>query len=134
MNVQRMMTTRIVTVELDDKLKTVKEIFEAMKFRHLLVVERGKLCGVISDRDLLRAISPFIGSPSETVRDVNTLEKRVHQIMSRSPITLRPEATAADAVALFLAHKISCIPVVDDGFRPVGIVSWRDLLKSMAAP
>ena len=44
------------------------------------------------------------------------------------------EATAADAVALFLAHKISCIPVVDDGFRPVGIVSWRDLLKSMAAP
>jgi acetoin utilization protein AcuB len=45
-------------------------------------------------------------------------------------VTLPPEATIGDAVRVFLEHRVSCIPVVDAAFKPVGIVSWRDLLKS----
>jgi len=71
-----------------------------------------------------------VGSAAETARDLATLNKRVHQIMSRHPITLRPHSSVAEAVNLLLAHRISCIPIVDDEFKPVGIVSWRDLLKS----
>ncbi|WP_420991800.1 CBS domain-containing protein [Cupriavidus sp. 30B13] len=127
------MSRKLVTVVFDDTLATVKHIFDEAKFHHLLVVEDGKLHGVVSDRDLLRAMSPFIGSTVESARDVNTLNKRVHQIMTRKPVTLRPEAKIADAVEMFLAHRISCIPIVDEQFRPVGIVSWRDILRSMAA-
>ena len=133
MRVHDIMSTRIVTVELDDRLEVVKEIFDRLKFHHLLVVEDGKLFGVVSDRDLLRALSPFVGSTVETARDVATLNKRVHQIMTHKPITLRQNAEVTDAVRLFLAHAISCIPIVDDEFRPVGIVSWRDVLKSLAS-
>jgi acetoin utilization protein AcuB len=129
------MTTRLVTVELDDPLEVVKRIFDSVKFHHLLVVDAGKkLCGVISDRDLLRALSPYIGTASENARDTATLNKRVHQIMSRQPVTLPPEATVAEAVKVFLEHRVSCIPVVGPGFKAVGIVSWRDILKSMALP
>jgi acetoin utilization protein AcuB len=46
---------------------------------------------------------------------------------------LQPQSTAAEAVKLLLAHRISCIPIVDDEFKPVGIVSWRDLLRSLGA-
>jgi acetoin utilization protein AcuB len=128
------MTARVVTVDMDDRLEVVKEIFDTMGFHHLLVTdEHKKLSGVVSDRDLLRALSPYVGSAAETARDLATLNKRVHQIMTRHPITLRPEATVAEAVQLLLAHRISCIPIVDDEFRPVGIVSWRDLLKSLGA-
>lgn len=134
MTVQSIMSTRLVTVEMDDRLKSVKEIFDRMKFHHLLVVEEGQLVGVVSDRDLLRALSPFIGSAIEADRDVATLNRRVHQIMTRKPITLQPQAVVADAVALFLAHDISCIPVVDTTFRPVGILSWRDVLRSSLPP
>lgn len=130
MNIDSIMSKQVATVVFDDTLKTVKEVFDAASFHHLLVVEDGKLHGVVSDRDLLRAMSPFIGSTVESARDVNTLNKRVHQIMSRQPITLRPEALIADAVDLFLTHKVSCIPVVDLQFRPVGIVSWRDVLRA----
>ena len=133
MNLRSLMTPRVVTVELDDPLETVKKIFESAKFHHLLVVEAGKLCGVISDRDLLRALSPYIGTRSETARDAATLKKRVHQIMTRKPVTLPPEATFGDAVKVFLEHRVSCIPVVDATFKPIGIVSWRDLLKSWPA-
>jgi len=127
------MTTRLVTVEVDDSLEIVKQIFDSVKFHHLLVVDSGKkLCGVISDRDLLRALSPYIGTASENARDTATLKRRVHQIMTRQPVTLPPEATLADAVKVFLEHRVSCIPVVGPGFKAVGILSWRDVLKSLA--
>ncbi|QGZ64998.1 CBS domain-containing protein [Paraburkholderia acidisoli] len=129
MQVEKFMTRRVVTVGFDDTLETVREIFAKASFHHLLVVEDGKLQGVVSDRDLLRAISPFIDSVVEQARDLGTLNKRVHQIMSRKPITLRPDSTLPEAVALFLDNKISCLPIVDTEFRPVGIVSWRDVLR-----
>ena len=127
------MTKRVVSVELDDSLAVVKQIFDAKKFHHLLVLDaERKLCGVLSDRDLLRAVSPFIGTLSEHTRDVATLHKRVHQIMSRAPIALTPEAGIEDAVQILLEKKVSCIPIVDGAFKPVGIVSWRDVLKHLA--
>lgn len=132
MNIESIMTRRVVTVVFDDTLVTVKQIFDEARFHHLLVVEDGKLHGVVSDRDLLRAVSPFIGSTVESARDLATLNKRVHQIMSRQPITLRPEASIADAIDVFLTHQVSCIPVVDAQFQPVGILSWRDILRSIA--
>lgn len=135
MQLSTIMTARVVTVELDDRLSVVKEVFEAMRFHHLLVTgENGTLRGVISDRDLLRALSPYVGTMSETARDSASLNKRVHQIMSRKPVTLKGDATVADAIALLLEHRISCIPIVNDDFKPVGIVSWRDVLKVVAVP
>ncbi len=128
---REIMSTRLVTVEYDDALAAVKEIFDAAKFHHLLVVERGRLHGVISDRDLLRALSPYVGTLSETARDAATLNKRAHQVMSRDPITLGPEAAVADAVRLLLSHDISCIPVIDAAGKPIGIVSWRDVLRAL---
>jgi acetoin utilization protein AcuB len=132
MDVSTIMTTRVVSVDMDDRLDVVKQIFDTLNFHHLLVVDdHRKLMGIVSDRDLLKALSPYIGGITESARDLATLNKRVHQIMSRQLITLHPQALIADAVRLFLEHRISCIPVVDDGFKPVGIVSWRDVLKSL---
>jgi acetoin utilization protein AcuB len=126
------MTARVVTVDMDDRLEVVKEIFDTMNFHHLLVVdEHKKLSGVLSDRDLLRALSPYVGSVAETARDLATLNKRVHQIMSRHPLTLRPHSSVAEAAHLLLENRISCVPIVDGDFMPVGIVSWRDLLKAL---
>jgi acetoin utilization protein AcuB len=130
MDVRSIMTARVVTVEMDDRLDVVKQIFDTLKFHHLLVVDdRKKLIGIVSDRDLLKALSPYVGSAAETTRDIATLNKRVHQIMSRNPITLHPEAEIEDCVQLFLGQRISCIPIVNRDFKPVGVVSWRDVLK-----
>ncbi len=127
------MTRKIVTVEMDDSLAMVKEIFDSLQFHHLLVVESQRLVGVVSDRDLLKALSPNLGTVSATLSDEATLNKRVHQIMTRSLITLHTDATIRDAVDMFNTHRISCIPVVDNDFRPLGIVSWRDILKAVTA-
>ena len=130
-SIKKIMTVKLVTVTLDDKLESVKEIFDSLKFHHLLVVEEHKLLGVVSDRDLLKALSPNIGSARETYQDIASLNKRVHQIVTRRPIVLQESATVDDAIQAFNTHGISCLPVVDLNFRPVGIVTWRDILKNL---
>lgn len=131
MIVDQIMSKPVVTVHLDDTLSVVKHIFDNAKFHHLLVVEKGTLFGVLSDRDLLKALSPFIGTPSQTLHDKATLNKKVHQIMSRKPITLPPQANVYDAISVFNQHSISCIPIVDANEHILGIVSWRDILKAI---
>lgn len=132
MRVKDIMTSKVVAVGLDDTLATVKDIFDNMKFHHLVVVEEGRLFGIVSDRDLLKALSPNLGTITETLKDTATLNKRVHQIMSRKPIKLHAEADIYAAVDLFNRERISCIPIVDDQDRPVGILSWRDIMKRLA--
>jgi acetoin utilization protein AcuB len=132
MDVGSIMTTRVVTVEMDDQLDVVKQIFDSLNFHHLLVVDdRKKLAGVVSDRDLLKALSPYVGSATENARDVATLNKRVHQIMSRNLHTLQRHAALSEAMQLFLEHRISCIPIVNEDLKPVGILSWRDVLRAL---
>lgn len=128
MKVLDIMSSRVVTVEMDDRLTLVKEIFDNAPFHHLLVIDEEQLTGVISERDLLRAISPNLGA-NETTKDVETLQKRVHQIMTREPITVAPHLHIDDASALLLKHEVGCLPVLENN-QLIGVVTWKDLLKA----
>ena len=132
MLVKQIMSTRVVKVDIDDNLATIKVIFDNVNFHHLLVVENGVLIGVISDRDLLKALSPNIGTAAETTRDLLALNKRAHQILSRDLVTVTSNTTVHDAIELFNQHKISCLPVVGKRNVPVGILSWRDVFRAIA--
>ena len=114
MSVANIMSVNVVTVEMDDSLALVKEIFHNTRFHHLLVVEHGCLCGVISDRDLLKSVSPKVDTVAATERDLASLNKKVHQVMSRKLVTLTADASFYDAVDVFVHKDISCIPIVDN--------------------
>lgn len=131
MTIDQLMSKKVVTIEMDDTLRAVKEIFDTTRFHHLLVVEAGKLFGVISDRDLLKAVSPNVGTAAETAHDAASLNKKVHQVMTRKPVTLGPDAGIYDAIEIFNKYNISCIPIVDKENKPVGIISWRDIFKAL---
>ncbi|ARN74376.1 CBS domain-containing protein [Oceanicoccus sagamiensis] len=131
MKVKQIMTNPVVAVAMDDSLGKVKRIFEDTHFHHLLVVDDEKLMGVISDRDLLKALSPRIGTPAETSADLAILDRRAHQIMTRKLISLDDSASVKDAVDIFNQHSISCIPIVNKDRKPVGIVSWRDIMQEL---
>jgi acetoin utilization protein AcuB len=129
MIVNEIMTPHPVCVGLDDRLSKIKHIFDERHFHHVLVVDEGLLVGVISDRDLLKAISGNIGSQRVTVNDLASLDKAAHMIVTRKPITLMAGAMLSEALAIFNSNRISCIPIVDANMAPVGILSWRDILQ-----
>jgi acetoin utilization protein AcuB len=56
MDIESIMSREVVTLSMDDSLRTIREIFVNTGFHHLLVVEKDRLCGVISDRDLWRGV------------------------------------------------------------------------------
>jgi acetoin utilization protein AcuB len=131
--VQRLMSTPVVTVEMDDSLAVVKEIFDNTHFHHLAVLEEGALYGILSDRDLLKALGPGLGTAAESHQDRAALSRRVHQIMSRQPIVIEQQRHIGEALRMFEEHHVSCLPVVDADGSLVGILTWRDLLQTMRA-
>ena len=133
MRVDAIMSKELVCVEMDDTLETVKGIFDKSLFHHLLVIDSSKLVGIISDRDLFLSISPNIDSVAASTKDLASLNKRAHQIMTRKPVVLPTGSTVREAVTLFNSHTISCIPIVNDEFKAIGILSWRDIIRVIAA-
>lgn len=115
-------------VALDTSLMEIRQLLHQRGFHHLLVLDGDSLVGVISDRDVLSTVSPFLDTRSETPRDVRTLAKQAGDLMRSDPITIAPDAAIRDAAKLLLDNSISCLPVVDDGDL-VGIVTTRDLLS-----
>ncbi len=129
MKISSIMTRRVVTVEMDDSLQTIREIFHNAKFHHILVVDGRKLVGVISDRDFLKTLSPFLATPSQKRRYFATLNKKAHQIMNRKSITVDAKTSIEKASDLLLENNISCLPVISPQGSVVGIVTWKDILK-----
>jgi acetoin utilization protein AcuB len=131
MSVAKIMNRDFQAVEMDDPLEWIKKLFDEQRFHHVLVMANGKLMGVISDRDVLKHISPYVGTLAETNRDIATLNKKAHQIMTRQLVTVNDSDAVLTAVKTFNRHRISCLPVLNARGRPVGILSWRDILRAM---
>jgi acetoin utilization protein AcuB len=129
MKAQDIMTKNIISVDVDERLPTIKKLMESHEFHHLPVTDKGKLIGIISDRDLLRLISPFIDRASEQPRDLDTLNRAAHQVMTRQPISVKAETSVEEIVAWFKRVDISCLPVIDDEEQVIGMISWRDLIN-----
>ena len=87
--------------------------------RHLVVMnERNSIVGVISDRDLG-------GSNGEQVR----YGRRVDDLMTTDIITANPDMTVKDAANLLRGYTISCLPLLNDNGKLMGIVTVTDLLE-----
>jgi len=133
MNVSEIMIEKVITVGMDYTLGKLKDLFEKHRFHHVLVVEKRRVIGVISDRDLLRNVSPFVDKLAERPQDIATLKRRVHQIMTRKLVTLTSETSVEEAAKVMLEHRVSCLPVVTEDGYPLGIVTWRDMLRGLCS-
>lgn len=133
MSLNKLMTTDVVKIDIDATLKDVRDTFNLVTFHHLLVIDNEKLVGVLSDRDYLKSTTPNLGKIVETTKDTAALNIKVHQVMSRNLVTIKNTDTIFDAVCTFSKTKKSCLPVVDEYFRPVGIISWKDIIDQLAA-
>lgn len=129
MLVRDAMTRHVITITMDATLGEVQRVFEAAAFHHLVVTEHDKVVGVVSDRDLLQNLSPFIGKMGEQARDIARLDRKVHQIMSRHLRTVSSDTALSKAGEMMIRDRIGCLPVVDEEGRVEGILTIRDVAR-----
>ncbi len=126
------MKTQVVSISSDDTLRIVREIMELGRVRHLPVVHKGKLVGVVSQRDLFHAsLSNVIGIGREE-QELFLEGVKIADVMSEPPVSISPDAPVQSAAALMADRKIGCLPVVESE-KLIGIVTETDLLHYFAA-
>lgn len=132
--IDEIMTRDLIVLEEWENLSDVAHDMTRHHLRHLPVVDKGRLVGLVSHRDLLRYTTSEPGPQGIAAsRDLRQKESTfVFSIMIRDVTTIGPHAPVADAVRLLLSTGFGCLPVVDDEGLLVGIVSERDLLKLLA--
>ncbi len=125
--VRQVMRTKIVTISAGERLSTVEDIMTLGRVRHMPVVRGGRLVGVVSQRDLLRAsLSELTSFRSEERRAfLHAIE--ISQVMSTPPITIDPDASLQKAALLMAEQKIGCLPVVEAD-RLIGLLTETDVL------
>jgi acetoin utilization protein AcuB len=99
-------------------------------FRHLPVVEHGRVIGIVSDRDL-RSVWPSAATPAVGKEVEETLERlTVRQVMTQKPLVVGPHTSLADAARLLVDHGVGALPVLA-GDEIVGILSESDALRAL---
>lgn len=129
MPIKDVMSTKLITVTPDEQLGRLQVIIEKTHIHHILVVENGALAGIISDRDVLRNISPFTNTGFEAPRDSSILKMKASQIMTKNPTTISQDASIREAGKIILEMKVGLLPAIDSKGMLVGVISWKDVLR-----
>ena len=129
--VRDIMSSPAITVSPDATLPAANALMKEKEIRHLPVLEKGRLVGIVSRGDLREAsISASINADQYELHFLlNKLT--VGQLMTRKVRTVAPDALVVDAADLMTEHKIAGLPVVDAEGAVVGIVTESDLLKML---
>ena len=126
------MKRQVVSVGVGDRLSTVEDIMTLGGVRHMPVVRGGKLVGVVSERDLLRASLSNLEATSRDDRRAFLHAVEIRTVMSSPPIVIGANAGITHAARLMADHKIGCLPVVDDEGDLVGLITETDVLLYVA--
>jgi acetoin utilization protein AcuB len=124
------MTREVITIGPKEGVSLAKHILEKKRIRHLPVVSNGKLIGIITDRDIRRALPSHAGSLDADEMSCLFDRWQVQEVMTRPVVSVAPQASIEDAASLMLAHAISCLPVLEGG-RLVGILTEGDILRAL---
>lgn len=132
MKVREIMTADPITVDPETPVFEAQNLMRSKRIRHLLIVEGGRLVGMITDRDIRLNLPSKATSLS--VWEVNYLLARltVGSTMTKAVMVVSPDWDVAPAARLMLQHKIGALPVMD-GETLVGIVTETDLLRAFVA-
>jgi acetoin utilization protein AcuB len=131
--VRDIMEPKIVTISAGDTLSTVEDIMTLGGVRHMPVVHRGVLVGVVSERDLLRASLSNLTEFGMEERRAFLQVVEITRVMSTPPIVISPDVTVPQAARILVEHRIGCLPVLEDG-KLIGLVTEADVLRYLAGP
>lgn len=118
--IRDIMRTDVIDVEMAATLQDAAALMREKGISALVVTEHDRLVGIMTERDMVKAMADGVDAPVHNVRDY----------MTRAPVSAQPETSVEEATQIMLEHSFRHLPVVDDDKRLVGIVSIRDLARA----
>jgi acetoin utilization protein AcuB len=133
MFVKDIMTMNVVTIPSNTSISDAKRIMEAHRIRRLPIVDRGKLVGMVTEHRL-EAYTPSKAT-TLSVWEIGYLlgNTPVKDIMEKNVVTVTPDMTVEEVLALAQEKAVGALPVLEDG-RVVGIVTTNDFFYKIANP
>jgi CBS domain-containing protein len=110
---------QIQSVQPDAKLSAAIKLLSEKKIGAVLVMERGRIEGILSERDIVRVLGE---------RGAAVLEEPVNAVMTRKVISCKPSDTVGAIMEMMTSGKFRHLPVIDDS-RVVGLISIGDIVK-----
>jgi acetoin utilization protein AcuB len=128
MLVKDVMQAHPVTATLETRLPDLARLLHRRGFRHVPVLDGGKLVGIISDRDIKQSMISAASVTEGRERDRLLDELTAGQIMTRAVVTIGPMFGVDEAARLMATRKISAVPVTERD-RLVGLLTETDVLQ-----
>lgn len=129
--VQKIMSKKLITVKMGDSVRKAYQMMQECRIRHLPVTdETGSIIGLLSDRDVQRAMKPCKNEMGDSDAEIEFDPKFTAADFMSWPIRSVPTHTSIlDLVTRMLNEKVSAFVVIDEHNYPKGIVTTDDLLK-----
>jgi acetoin utilization protein AcuB len=133
MLVRELMSKKLVTVDADISMMKASRLMKDNGIQHLLVLKKGRLAGIVSDRDLKEA-QRSKGTALDIYELYYLLDNiTVGSVMPRQLFTIDPGATVGKAAAVMLKHNISALPVVNPDGGLEGIITKGDIFRAFVS-
>jgi acetoin utilization protein AcuB len=131
MRVEKWMTPRVVTIGPDDSLAAAIRLMKEKKVRRLPVVSKGKLVGIVSDRDL-KEVTPSKATTLDVWELHTVLDRlKIADVMAKKVASTTPESTIERAALTMMEKKIEGLPVLDAKGNLVGILTEGDVFRAL---
>ena len=129
MTVKRMMKKNPITTTAETSIVDVADILKENHIHRIPVLDKkGKLIGVITEKDILHASPSPVSSLSVYEMPYMLSRLKVSNLMTKDVRTIDPDTTVEEAAKIMVDDDLSCLPVIE-GEKLVGIVSKSDMFK-----
>lgn len=129
LEIRDLMANHCETLSPESTMEEAVLLSTRLKLQQIPVVEGGRLVGIVTDRDIKRASPSVWSGAGQDVYERVLKDTTVAQIMTRDPVTVRPDAPIQTAIRVFCARRFGALPVVE-GEAVVGILTPFDLLRA----
>ncbi len=123
MSLQKFCQWPVVTIAPEMMIADACEMMWEKNIGSVVAVDAGKVCGMLTDRDVALKVVRERKDPRQTT---------VREIMTANPACIRVDKALSELTTLMRQHHVRRVPIVDDHNRPLGIVSFDDLLSLLS--
>ncbi|RLB50169.1 MAG: hypothetical protein DRJ42_19420 [Deltaproteobacteria bacterium] len=131
--VAELMTTDVITLPADATIGEAMGVLAETEYRHLPMLDEGRVVGMLSDRDLRRIEGLMALAVEDPAKTQEVLDQPAASLLSGEPVTIEGDASVAHAIDILVRERVGALLVVDGAGMLTGMLSYIDILEAARA-